>query len=288
MAKALEDVIVLDLTQVLAGPFAVTILADFGANVIQIEPVGGDYSRRLTASRSAEIRRLRDWNLRRNRRNMTLNLRSQKGKEIFLELVEKGDVVVQNFSPGAMERLGLGYDILKKANPNIIYCAMLGYGQTGPYKDRLAYDPTIQAASGLMSMTGFPENPPVRAGIQIADYAGSVYAVIGILMALHYKDITGKGQMIDCAMFDGVCHWVMGEVGGYIEAGKDRLGNHHAWGVPCDAYETKDGQFIVLFIQAENHWENFLSLVGKEELIAEKWSFQTRLQRRDEIEPWAK
>jgi CoA:oxalate CoA-transferase len=137
MAKALEGVVVLDLTQVLAGPFAVTILADFGADVIQIEPVEGDYSRRLTASRPIETQRLADWSKRRNRRSITLNLRSPKGKEIFLELVKKADVVVQNFSPGAMERLGLGYDTLKESNPEIIYCAMSGFGQTGPYKDRL-------------------------------------------------------------------------------------------------------------------------------------------------------
>ena len=177
MKRPLEDVTVLDLTHVLAGPTAVTILADFGANVIQIEPPGaGDF--RLFNEWDLETRRLTAWSQRRNRRGITLDLRSQKGKEIFLELVKKADVIVQNYSPGAMERLGLGYDILKATNPSIIYCAISGFGQSGPYKDELAYDPIVQAASGLMALTGFPENPPVRAGIQIGDFAARMLITI--------------------------------------------------------------------------------------------------------------
>jgi crotonobetainyl-CoA:carnitine CoA-transferase CaiB-like acyl-CoA transferase len=288
MAKALEHVVILDLSQVLAGPFAVTMLADFGADVIQIEPIGGNYNRRLIASRSLETRRLADWCRRRNRRNMTLDMRSRKGKEIFLKLVERADVVVQNFGPGAMERMGLGYETLKAANPGIIYCAMSGYGQTGPYKDRLAYDATIQAGSGIMSMTGFPENPPVRVGPSIADYAGGVYVVIGILLALHYKDKTGKGQMVDAAMLDALCHWTVGEMGWATATGKERLGNRYSMAVPMDIYETKSGQYLLFAVQTDAQWDSFLKLVGKDELIAEKWSFNTRLQRRDEIEPWAR
>jgi len=288
MAKALDDVIVLDLTQVLAGPFAVTILADFGADVIQIEPVGGDYGRRLFSTYNKKLMRLDNWNTRRNRRGMSLNLRSQKGKEIFLELVKKADVVVQNFSPGAMERLGLGYDVMKEANPGIIYCAMSGYGQTGPAKDQLAYDGRIQADSGLMSMTGFPENPPVKVGIPVADYAGATYAVIGILLALHYKERTGKGQMVDAAMFDAICKWTVGEIRLVEMSGKDRNGNHHPMVAPSGVYETKDNQYISYGAQTDAQWESFLKLVGKEEFIAEKWDYSTRLQRNDEIEPWAK
>jgi crotonobetainyl-CoA:carnitine CoA-transferase CaiB-like acyl-CoA transferase len=291
MAKALEDILVLDLTQVLAGPFAVTILADFGADVIQIEPVEGDYNRRLTASRPIETQRLADWTKRRNRRSITLNLRSPKGKEIFLKLVKQADVVVQNFSPGTMEKLGLGYDRLRESNPEIIYCAMSGFGQTGPYKDRLAYDSIIQAASGIMSMTGFPDAPPVRVGPNVADYTGAVYAVIGILLALHYKQRTGKGQMIDCAIFDAMCHWTIHEIGGIIATGKERVGNRHPWAIQ-DIYETRDGQNLLFAIQTDAQWESFLRLVGKEELIAEKWDFNTRIQRSEEIYPlaieWAK
>ena len=286
MAKALEDVIILDLTQVLAGPFAVTLLADFGANVIQIEPVNGDYSRRLIASRPIESQRLHDWNKRRNRRNMTLNLRSQQGKELFLELVKKADVVIQNFRPGAMDRMGLGYEILKEANPGIVYCAISGFGQTGPYKNRLAYDPIIQATSGIMSMTGFPENPPVRVGANLADYVGAIYADIGVLIALHYKQRTGKGQMIDCAMLDAMVHWIVNDTGGIIATGEERMGNKHPWALQ-ELYETKDGEYLIFAIQTDEQWESFLKLVGREDILAEKWDYHTRLQRSEEMYPIA-
>jgi CoA:oxalate CoA-transferase len=287
MAKALEDIVVLDLTQVLAGPFAVTILADFGADVIQIEPVEGDYNRRLTASRPIETQRLADWTKRRNRRSITLNLRSPKGKEIFLKLVKQADVVVQNFSPGTMEKLGLGYDRLRESNPEIIYCAMSGFGQTGPYKDRLAYDPIIQAASGIMSVTGFPENPPVKVGINLADYLGGVYAVIGILLALNYKQRTGKGQMIDCAMFDALCHFTLNETHTGRKMGVERFGNRYPAAI-LDVHQTKDGQYLLFTAQTDAQWESFLRLVGKEEIIAEKWDPHTRnIERRDEVEKWA-
>jgi crotonobetainyl-CoA:carnitine CoA-transferase CaiB-like acyl-CoA transferase len=194
---------------------------------------------------------------------------------------------VQNFSPGTMERLGLGYDRLKESNPEIIYCAMSGFGQTGPYRDRLAYDSIIQAASGIMSMTGFPDTPPVRVGPNIADYAGAVYAVIGILLALHYKQRTGKGQMIDCAMFDAMCQWTVHEIGGIIATGKERVGNKHPWALQ-ELYETRDGKYLIFAVQTDAQWESFLRLVGKEELIAEKWDFNTRIQRSEEIYPVAK
>jgi len=292
MAKALKGVVVLELTQVLAGPFAVTMLADFGADVIQIEPPGGGfYHNRSRSGLSVAENRRMSWSKNRNRRSITLNLRNPKGKEIFLELVKKADIVVQNFSPGAMERLGLGYDILKESNPGIIYCAMSGFGQTGPYRDRLAYDSIIQAASGIMSMTGFPEIPPVRVGPNVADYAGAVYAVIGILLALHYKQRTGKGQMIDCAMFDAMCHWTVHEIGGIIATGKERVGNKHPWALQ-ELYETRDGEYLIFAVQTDAQWESFLRLAGKEELIAEKWDFNTRIQRSEEIYPvameWAK
>jgi CoA:oxalate CoA-transferase len=286
MVKALEDVIILDLTQVLAGPFAVTLLADFGANVIQIEPVNGDYSRRLIASRPIESQRLHDWNKRRNRRNMTLNLRSQQGKELFLELVKKADVVIQNFRPGAMDRMGLGYEILKEVNPGIVYCAISGFGQTGPYKNRLAYDPIIQATSGIMSMTGFPENPPVRVGANLADYIGAIYADIGVLIALHYKQRTGKGQMIDCAMLDAMVHWIVNDTGGIIATGEERMGNKHPWALQ-ELYETKDGEYLIFAIQTDEQWESFLKLVGREDILAEKWDYHTRLQRSEEMYPIA-
>jgi CoA:oxalate CoA-transferase len=288
MAKALEKVMVLELTQVLAGPFAVTMLADFGADVIQIElPGGGFYQNRERSGLSVAENRRMSWGKNRNRRSLTLNLRSPKGKDIFLKLVKRADMVVQNFSPGTMEKLGLGYDSLRESNPEIIYCAMSGFGQTGPYKDRLAYDPIIQAASGIMSVTGFPENPPVKVGINLADYLGGVYAVIGILLALHYKQRTGKGQMIDCAMFDALCHFTLNETHTGRKMGVERFGNRYPAAI-LDVNQTKDGQYLLFTAQTDAQWESFLRLVGKEEIIAEKWDPHTRnIERRDEVEKWA-
>jgi CoA:oxalate CoA-transferase len=285
MTKALEDIVVLDLTHVLAGPTAVSILADFGANVIQIEPPGIQEFRVLKEM-DVKSRRLNLWSLRRNRRSITLDLRSQKGKEIFLSLVKKADVIVQNYSAGAMERIGLGYDVLKEANPTIIYCAISGFGQSGPYKDKLAYDPIIQAASGMMALTGFPENPPVRAGTQLGDFAVAVYAMIGVLIALHYRDITGIGQMIDCAMFDSLCQWTGNELyAGVNITGKDRLGNQHPMAI-CNAYKTKDGHYLVIYIYTNLQWESLLVLLDKAELVLENWSFKTRLEHKAEIDSW--
>lgn len=286
MTKVLEDITILDLTQVLAGPFALTMLGDFGANIIQIEPPGGDYGRRLQSSRPLTVQRLGNWNKRRNRKGITLNLRSPKGKDIFLKLVEKADVVVQNFTVGTMDKLGIGYDTMKRVNPNIIYCSMSGFGETGPYKNRRTYDPVIQAASGMMDMTGFPDSPPVRVGPNIADYAGGVYAIIGILLALHYKNRTGKGQMIDCSMFDALCHWTIGEIGAY-SMGKKRYGNQHPWAI-LDLFLTKDEQYLLFTIQTDEQWEAFLKLAGKEDTISEKWTYNMRMQKNDLILQWCR
>ncbi len=286
-SKALEGVVVLDLTQVLAGPFAATLLSDFGADVIMIEPpMGGFYRQRHRPGQPIEESKRRGWSLRRNRRSATVNLQDPKGKEIFLELVKKADVVVQNFSPGTMDRLGLGYDTLKKANPGIIYCPMTGYGSTGPYKDKLAYDSIIQADSGIQSMTGFPDGPPVKPGPSIADYCGGVYAAVGILIALYHKQATGEGQMVDAGMLDALCHWTVNEAGTGVMAVAERYGNRYPAAI-LDAHKTKDDEYLVFTTQTDVQWETLLKLIGKEEIIAEKWDTMTRnIKRRDEVESW--
>jgi CoA:oxalate CoA-transferase len=285
--KALDDLRVLDLSHYVAGPHAATILADFGADVIQIEPLKGSAGRRLISSRPAEVARLHMWNRWRNRRNMALDLQTEKGRTIFLEMVKTADIVIQNFGSTVMDRLGLGYDILRETNPRIIYCAISGYGQEGENKDRPAFDPIIQAESGVMSATGFPENPPVKVGINIADYAGGVYAVVGILIALHFREKTGEGQMVDAALFDAMLHWTVGEIGAIAATGQERMGNRHPWASPSNVYQTKDDKSILIIVQTDEQWERFLKFIGREELISEKWSFDTRLRRTDEIDSWA-
>jgi crotonobetainyl-CoA:carnitine CoA-transferase CaiB-like acyl-CoA transferase len=288
MPSVLEGIVVLDLTQVLAGPFAVSLLGDFGADVIQIEPpTGGFYQNRNQTGFSDADNKRRSWSKRRHRKSLTLNLRKQEGKEIFLELVKKTDVVVQNFSPGTMDRLELGYETLKKSNPGIIYCAISGFGQDGPYKDRLAYDPIIQAASGIMSVTGFPDKPPVKVGINIADYVGAVYAIIGILLALYYKKRTGQGQMVDSSMFDALCHFTLNETKTGQMMGMERFGNRYPAAI-LDVHQTKDGEYILFTAQTDAQWESFLKLIGKDQIVTEKWDTHTRnILRRDEVEQWA-
>jgi CoA:oxalate CoA-transferase len=287
--KALEDVVVLDLNQpmLLAGPFATSLLADFGADVILIEPPKGGFyhQRNFTSGPPAENKR-RNWGQLRNKKSISINLKSPKGKNIFLDLVKKADVVSQNFSVGTMERLGLGYETLKKVNPGIIYCATSGYGQTGPYSGRRAYDSIIQADSGLMSMTGFPDGPPVKAGPNIADYCAAVYGAIGILIALYHKKITGNGQMIDHGMFDALCHWTVNEIPLGKMTGMERFGNRYPLAI-LDAHETKDGQYLVFTAQSDDQWENLLRLIGRDEIITEKWdSFTRNVKRRDDVERW--
>lgn len=281
-ALPLENVRVIDLTQVLAGPFCTQLLSTMGAEVIHIEPPWGGYAANLFRAHPLDTRR-RLWGVtQRNKKNVTLNLRSEKGKEIFLKLVKKGDVVVENFGPGVMERLGLTNDIMKEANPRIIYCALSGYGQKGPWKDRRAYDPCIQAATGLMITTGYPDRRPVRTGAAISDCLGGLYAAIGILLALHARDtITGKGQMIDCAMYDASISVL---VEGFAQGKLSRMGNRHIFAVPSEVYKTKDGKLEYITVQTDAQWETFIKTVGREDIVAEKLSLIQRVERADEVD----
>ena len=278
----LENVRVIDLTQVLAGPFCTQLLSTMGAEVIHIEPPWGGYGTILFRDSPLDMRRRMWATLERNKKTITLNLRSEKGKEIFLELIKKGDVVVDNFGPGVMERLGLTYDIMKEVNPKIICCALSGYGQTGPWKDRRAYDPCIQASTGVMITTGYADRRPVRAGPAISDCLGGLYAAIGILLALHARDtITGKGQMIDCAMYDASISVLVGE---YARGNWSRMGNRFPFAAVSDVYETKDGKLEFISVQTDEQWESFMKTVGREDIAAEKLTLEERVERGDEVD----
>lgn len=286
MDSALSDIRVLDLTRVLSGPFAVTMLSDMGADVIRIDPPSGGYLKKL-GGLPVEFKRIMNWRTERGRRSITIDLTKEKGKNLFLRLVEKSDVVVQNFSFGVMDKLGIGYCDLSKANPSIIYCSISGFGETGPLRNKRAYDPAIQAYSGLNSMTGFPDQPPVRVGIQLADYVGAIYAVVGMLAALRYRDKTGKGQMIDCSMYDAMVAWTGGEILTSQLTGMERQGNTHPLGAPAELFETKDGKYFMYGVQTDAQWEGFLTMIGKEQLIQEKWNFGKRLTSKTELNRWA-
>jgi CoA:oxalate CoA-transferase len=294
MVKPLEDIRVIDLTQVLAGPFCTQQLAMWGAEVIRIEPPWGGYGTAPFEAHPIDIRRRLFGRLFANKKNITLNLRSERGKEIFLELIKRGDVVVENFSPGTMEKLGLGYEVMEKTNGKIVYCSISGYGHTGPWRNKVAYDPLIQAASGLMSITGYPDRPPVKVGSSISDYLGGLYGALGILVALHARDsVTGRGQMIDCSMFDAVLSVLHEAVAMSLFRGEplQRTGNRHPFAVPSGAYKTKDNKLEFIGCQTDTQWDAIMNLVGRQDIAAKKWKLWERVKHSIEIdelvEAWA-
>ncbi|SDY76541.1 CoA:oxalate CoA-transferase [Proteiniborus ethanoligenes] len=267
MKLALDNIKVLDLTRVLAGPYATMILGDLGADIIKIEMPGtGDDSRAFGPYVKDESAYFMSLN--RNKRSITLNLKSEKGKETFLEMVKKADVVVENFRPGTMEKLGLGYDYLSQVNPKIIYAASSGFGHTGPYSQRAAYDSVVQAMGGIMSITGEKGGKPVRVGSSIADINSGLFTAIGILAALNNRHETGKGQKVDVAMLDSLVAILENAVARYVVTGEAPKpgGNRHPSIVPFEPFDTKNGEVVVA---AGNDvlWAKFCEVLGKEELI---------------------
>lgn len=246
MKHALEGLKVIDLTRVLAGPYATMILADFGAEIIKIEvPNTGDDSRAFGPYVNGESAYFMSIN--RNKKSLTLNLKTDEGKEILKKLVEKADVLVENFRPGTMEKLGLGYDVLKEINPKLIYAASSGYGHTGPYSQRAAYDAVVQAMGGIMSITGSKGGKPTRVGTSIGDIAAGLFTAIGILTALNYRNETGKGQKVDVAMLDCQVAMLENAIARYTATGNIPKpdGNKHSSIVPFESFETKNGDIMV-------------------------------------------
>lgn len=246
MALSLEGIKVLDLTRVLAGPYSTMILADLGAQVIKIEkPETGDDSRQFGPYIEDESAYFMSIN--RNKKSVTLNLKKKKGKEILLGLVKEVDVVVENFRPGTMEKLGLGYDVLKEVNPKIIYAAASGFGHTGPYSKRPAYDAVVQAMGGIMSITGQKGGEATRVGSSIGDITAGLFCTIGILAALINRNSTGRGQKVDVAMLDCQVAILENAIARYIVSGivPQPAGNRHSSIVPFEPFDTKDGEIMV-------------------------------------------
>ena len=244
--KALEGITVLDLTKVLAGPYCGSILADFGADVIKIEPpVKGDDARYYGPFLGGDS--LYYANLNRGKQGITLNLKSEEGKEIFRRLVKKADIVIENYRPGTMNKFGLGYEDLKKINPRIIYGAITGFGSTGPYSQRPGYDIIAQAMGGIMSVTGQEGNPPTRSGNAMGDILGGMNLTIGILVALQARNITGEGQYIDIALLDGIAASLEQAWQRFFATGKlpGRHGNSYDAIAPYDSYQAKDGYLVI-------------------------------------------
>lgn len=244
--QALENVTVLDLTRVVAGPYAGSILGDFGANVIKIEVPGkGDDARGYGPYRNGES--VYYANLNHNKRGITLNLKEEKGKEVFKKLVAKADVVIENYRPGVMEKLGLGYDVLKEINPRLIYGAVSGFGSYGPYSQRPGYDIISQAMGGLMSITGAEGGEETRSGNAMGDILGGMNLVMGVVMALYAREQTGFGQRVDVSLVDSVVASLENAYIRFFESGKlpVRMGNAYASIAPYDSYQAKDGKVII-------------------------------------------
>lgn len=244
--QALQNLMVLDLTRVVSAPYAASVLGDFGANVIKIEmPGSGDDARGYGPYENGES--MYYANLNRNKRGITLNLKTQEGKEILKSLVKEADILLENYRPGVMDKLGLGYDVLKEINPRLIYGALSGFGSYGPYSQRPGYDIISQGMGGLMSVTGAKGGEPTRSGNAMGDILGGMNLVIGVLMAVNARNMTGVGQRIDVSLVDSVVASLENAYIRYFKSGElpVRNGNAYASIAPYDTYRAKDGRVII-------------------------------------------
>ena len=288
MSGALENMRVLDLTWALAGPFGTMMLCDLGAEVIKIErPGGGDRARQgepKVDSFSSYF-----FSLNRGKKSVVIDLTQQTGKNLFLKMVGESDIVVENFTPGTMDKLGLGYKVIKRHNPGIIYAAGSGYGHTGPDSGKPALDIVIQGRGGLMSITGEENGPPVRAGISIGDISGGFFLAIGILSALHEKIESGEGQMIDVSMLDSMAAIEENAFVRYFTTGEvpRRLGSKHPVISPFQSFPTKDGQIVLAATGPVEQWAMFLEKIGRLDLLSDDRLLDrtTRYRYNRELEP---
>ena len=288
MPGALSGVRVADFSRMYAGPFCSMILRELGAEVIKVEfRDSGDACRTIPPiTEGGEGYTFTILN--RGKKSITLELKREEGIEIARDLIAKSDVLLENFSAGVMDRLGLGYDTLKKSNPKLIYASLSGFGQTGPNAGRMAFDSIAQAMGGLMSVTGFPDNPPTKCGPAIADLGGGAFTVISILAALQHRNATGEGQRVDVSLQD--CVWLLTAVetlGAYVLNGESgvKLGNMHPGIVPWNTYRAKDG-YIVICVVTIGQWQKMAQVMGREDLIEDpdSLSLVSRVQRRTELD----
>jgi len=272
MSMPLSDVTVLDFGQIYQGSYATVLLAKAGANVIKIEPPGGEPLRRRAPPGAKTTLPFAMLNA--NKRAVTLNLKSARGRELLFEMVRRADVLLENFAPGTMDNMGTGWSVLHGINPRLIYATATGYGISGPDSRNLAMDLTVQAASGIMSVTGFPDGPPVRAGVTVADFMGGIHIHSAIMTALYERERSGIGRLVETAMLEAVYYTMAGTMDQYHRTGKvpKRSGNSSGGAVsPFGLYPVKDG-FIAIHTGTDQHWLNILDAAGRQELKADpRW-----------------
>ena len=265
--RPLAGVTVLDFGQVYQGPYATLLMAQAGADVIKIEPPQGEPLRRRAPPGKSTTFPIAMLNS--NKRAITLNLKHERGRALLFRMAGKGDVLLENFAPGVMDRLGVGWEVLHRINPRLVYASGSGYGLTGPDRDNLAMDLTIQAVSGLIAATGFPDGPPVKAGPTLVDFMGGIHLYAGIVTALYDRDRSGTGRLVEVAMQEAVYPTLAASYDYYYRTGRipPRTGNRQSGlnSAPYNVFPTADGH-VAIHIVTEAHWQNLLKAMGREEL----------------------
>ncbi len=296
MASILEGIKVLDFTQVYSGPFCTLLLKDLGADVIKVErPEGGDLIRYdIPHTEGGEGGPFIILN--RGKKSLTVDLKTEKGRDICKKLIKKVDVLVENFSPGTMDKLGLDSKEMCKLNPKLIYASISAYGQTGPRRDYPGFDPVAQAMGGMIAVTGFPDNP-TRCGVSIADFSSGFFTTLAIVSALYHRQKTGEGQVIDISMQDSIWQLTSIEFAPYYWLNNvipPRLGNQHAAMIPCNLYTTKDGDRVYISAGVLAQVHRLYTAMGRKDLIDtplganQNERFQHRQEIDDLVATWAK
>ena len=267
MTKPLEGLKVIELGQLIAGPFAGKCFAEFGAEVIKIEPPEGDPLRKW---RKLHHGTSLWWYVQnRNKKSVTVDLRLPEGQEVVRRILRDADIAIENFRPGTLEKWGLGYDRLAAENPGLVMLRLSGFGQTGPYRDRAGFGAIGESMGGLRYVTGFPDRPPVRPNLSIGDALASLHGVIGVLMALHHRDANGgKGQVIDVALYEAVFNMMEGALPEYdlFKEVRERTGSNLTGIVPSNTYLTRDSQHVVIGANADSIFKRLMKVIGRADL----------------------
>jgi len=262
----LSDIKVLELGQLIAGPYCGQVLADFGAQVIKVEPPGKGDAMRQWGAADRETGEPLWWNvIGRNKQSITLDLRQARGQELLRELARDADVIIENFRPGTMERWGLGYDTLSQANPGLVMVRVTGFGQDGPYASRAGFASVCEAMGGLRYLSGYPDRPPVRVGISLGDTLAGLHAALGTMMALHQRERSGRGQVVDSSIFESVLAMMESLVPEYARAGKvrERSGSFLKGIAPSNAYPARDGRDVIIGANQDTVFRRLCQAMGQ-------------------------
>jgi crotonobetainyl-CoA:carnitine CoA-transferase CaiB-like acyl-CoA transferase len=284
----LSGVRVLDLTRILAGPFATMRLGDLGADVWKVEnPDGGDDTRAWGPPFLHGVSTY-FFAVNRNKRSIAIDLKRDEGKALLAQLLGRADVLIENFRPGTLERLGFGWEALRERFPRLIYCSISGYGHEGKFRDKASYDVVVQGESGAMDLTGFPDGPPVKIGLSIGDLVAGLHAVEGITAALFARERTGRGDRIDVALFDGLLSLLTYQAQMWLACGRAprRMGNAHPSIVPYETFRTKDG-YVNIGVGSESLWAKFCAALDRPEWLADEGfrTNQLRVENRARLVP---